>query len=309
MSPTTPPLCLTASLFQQTLAKPTAVSGVGYWSGKPITVEFFPAPENSGLTFIRRDLVSEVRIPVTSEFRIEAQRRTTLQAHNVQVEMVEHILSALAGLGIDNCDIYVDACEMPGCDGSSAPYTVALLTAGIVQQKAPTQTLIVKKNIRIGTDQQWIEASPSKAGEFSIDYMLDYGEGSPIEKQTFCETITPSLYASELAPCRTFLLRSEADMLIKAGLGTHVTTKELVIYNDDGPDSSNPLRFENECVRHKVLDAIGDFALVGCKLQAHIRAYRTGHLHNGMLAAEILAAHPDQHPTRIQNRQVQRQTG
>src|SRR5262245_1254011 len=121
---------------QRTIAHPTEVTGFGYWSGKNVKVEFRPAPVNAGIVFVREDLERPRRMPVSVEHRIEVPRRTALAADGCQVEMVEHILAAIYGLAIDNCEIWVDGQEMPGCDGSAQPFVAALDAAGIVEQPA-----------------------------------------------------------------------------------------------------------------------------------------------------------------------------
>lgn len=273
---------------QRTTAASAAVTGFGYWSGRDVRVEFRPAPVDSGITFVRTDLPTPVRIPARIEHRIDAQRRTVLRREGVTVEMTEHILAALSGLHIDNCDVLVDASEMPGCDGSSQAFVEALTAAGIVEQDRWRRAAVIREVTRLGTRDNWIEARPSPIQAFSVKFHLDYGPGNAVGKQTLSLPITIDSFRRELAPARTFLLKSEADWLAGQGLGSRVTTQDLLIFDAEGP-IDNELRYRDECVRHKALDLIGDLALGGCDLVGHFVAHRSGHRLNADLVRTLLA--------------------
>lgn len=273
--------------MQRTVARAVSVAGFGYWSGRDITVEFRPATAGSGIVFVRHDLERPRRIPATAAFRIETPRRTTLSADGAQVEMVEHILAALVGLSVDNCEVWVNAAEMPGCDGSSKAFVDAILSAGIVDLKAPRPRLVVPEVTRVGNDDAWVEARPSSTGKLSIKYRLDYGTESPIGRQTVEMTVTPESFTSELASARTFILEEEAQWLRSRGLGTRVTNQDILVFSDEGP-IENELRFPDECVRHKALDLVGDLALSGCDLVGHFIAHRSGHRLNAELVRALL---------------------
>jgi UDP-3-O-acyl N-acetylglucosamine deacetylase len=273
---------------QQTLARPASVAGFGYWSGRDVQVEFRPAPPDTGVVFVRGDLSQPVRIPARVEYRIEAPRRTTLRAGGASVEMVEHILAALAGVQVDNCEVWVDAAEMPGCDGSSLPFVEALDAAGIVPQAATRMVLVVREVTRMGDDETWIEARPAPAGGLTAKYRLDYGRDNPIGRQTLTLGVTPDSFRRELAPARTFMLKEEADWLRAQGLGKRVTAQDLLVFDADGP-VDNQLRFYEECVRHKLLDLVGDLALAGCDLSGYFVAHRSGHRLNAELVRVLLS--------------------
>lgn len=273
---------------QQTIRRSAHVAGFGYWSGKDVQVEFRPAAPNSGIVFVRTDLGPQARIAATVENRIEIPRRTTLAARGASVEMVEHVLAALAGLQIDNCEVSVDRPEMPGCDGSSEPFASALLAAGIVPQDWPVRQLVVPEVTRVGDDESWVEARPANREGLSIQYRLDYGAGSVIGKQTLEMCITPETFRRELAAARTFLLHSEAEWLRSRGLGSRVTARDVLVFGEQGP-IDNQLRFQDECVRHKALDLVGDLALAGCELVGQIVAFRSGHRLNAELVRVLLA--------------------
>ena len=277
---------MSLSRHQQTIRRPAIVAGYGYWSGKDVRVEFRPAEENSGITFVRDDLGPSARIPARPENRLNVPRRTNLGLDGVQVEMVEHILAALAGLQIDNCEVGVDQSEMPGCDGSSLAFVQALDAVGTVTQSAMADRLVVTESITLSSGESWIEAHPNSAGGLSIGFVLEYPHDEVIGKQSIALDLTPESFRREIAPCRTFVLQREATAMIRQGLGKRVTHRDLLVFDDDGP-VENVLRFENECARHKTLDVIGDLALTGCEIVGHIVAHRSSHQLNAKLAEEL----------------------
>lgn len=272
---------------QHTIAKPVAVTGFGYWSGRDNRVEFRPAPAGTGLVFVRQDIESQPRIPALVANRIETPLRTTLVSNGVSVEMVEHVLAACAGMQVDNCEIWVEQPEMPGCDGSSQAFVDALTEAGIVEQDAVREQIVVTEVTRVGDEECWIEIRPRPRGGFKVKYRLDYGPENAIGRQTIELAVTPETFRRELAPARTFLLESEAEWLRSRGLGTRVTVTDLIVFGDEGP-IGNELRFEDECVRHKTLDLIGDFALAGCDIVGQVMAHRSGHRLNAELVRALL---------------------
>lgn len=272
---------------QQTLANSTHLCGFGYWSGQDVRLEFRPAKPGSGIVFVRRDLDAEARIPATIDYRVEANRRTNLQHGEARVEMVEHILSALAGLQIDNCEIWVDAPEMPGCDGSCRQIAHALRQAGVQFQARPRKALTVQEIVRVGSDEAWVEARPTDVQGMQIEYELDYGSDHILGRSTFAGHVTRDLFLDELAPARTFILEQEAEWLRSQGQGLRVTPQDLLVFGPQGV-INNTLRFSDECVRHKALDMIGDLALSGCDLHGSFHAYRSGHKLNAQLVQALL---------------------
>lgn len=272
---------------QRTLARTASVEGFGYWSGKDVRVEFRPAPVDSGIVFVRSDLEKPARIKAVVANRVETPRRTTLRSGGSSVEMVEHIMAALGGLSIDNCEVWVTASEMPGCDGSSLPFVEALAAAGIVQQNAVRPTLFVREVTRLGNGESWVEARPAGGTGMSLKFHLDYGTGNAIGRQTLTLPVTADSFRRELAPARTFMLKCEADWLLSQGFGKRANFKDLLVFDAEGP-IDNELRFRDECVRHKALDLVGDLALAGCDLVGHFVAFRSGHRLNAELVRVLL---------------------
>ena len=279
------------SIIQHTLASNTVpIEGRGYWSGETVRVEFRPAEVNTGLTFVRSDLPGCPRIHASIENRIQIPLRTSLQAEGVRVDMVEHILAALGGLGVDNCEIWVDRPEMPACDGSSLAFVDAIDQAGLVSQGIPRKTLRVDRVVRAAYGQSQIEAIPMVGENLTLAYHLDYGKG-PIGRQSLRMILTPEAFRRELAPSRTFMRQEEATRLQAEGLGMHVTPRDLLIFDENGP-VDNHLRYEDECVRHKLLDLLGDLTLAGCRLIGAYTADRSGHFLNGQLVRKLLFPEP-----------------
>lgn len=285
---------------QRTLARPAVVAGHGYWSGARVVVEFRPAPVGSGVVFVRDDLTPAARIPVTVDCQQPADRRTILSAElaasgsapsdAVSVEMVEHVLAALFGLGVDNCEVGVTAAEMPGCDGSALAFVQAIADAGLVAQEQPIEALVVAEPVRCESGDRWIEARPPIGPNLSVEYNLDYGPDSPLGAQWAVADVTPDQFAAELAPARTFVLEAEAEAIRAQGLAGHVSPRDLLIFGADGP-IDNTLRFADECARHKALDVVGDLALAGRPIVGHVVACRSGHRLNADLVRALLKAH------------------
>ncbi len=277
----------TARRQQRTLARPAQLSGVGYWSGKDIHVEFRPAAPDTGLVFVRSDMAPIRRIRVLPENRIVSPRRTTLTENGGTVEMVEHLLAGLAGLQIDNCEICIDSQEMPALDGSSLAAVQAIESAGVIFQDAMRTQITVDQTVRVGDESAWIEARPSDKPGLFVDYHLDYGSETPIGTQRFSLEVNPKSFCQELASARTFILEDDAKWMKARGLGARTTYQDLLVFGEDGP-IGNELRFKDECVRHKILDLVGDLALSNCDIHARICAHRSGHRLNADLVHELL---------------------
>jgi UDP-3-O-acyl N-acetylglucosamine deacetylase len=273
---------------QQTIRRAVSVAGTGYWTGRPVTVEFVPAQAGAGVVFVRSDAAVPVRIPAAVDHREEATARTNLASAGVRVQMVEHVLSALAATGVDCCVVRVDAEEMPGLDGSSRAFVDAIDAAGIEPLGAPVEPLVVREPVRVGDESSWVEVGPPRFAGLSVDYELDYGPG-PIGRQTLALRVTPESYRSELASARTFISVDDAARLQAEGVALGVGYGDLLVFGPDGP-VGNSLRWPDECVRHKVLDLVGDLALVGRPLHAHVRACRSGHRLNGAMASLLAAS-------------------
>jgi UDP-3-O-acyl-N-acetylglucosamine deacetylase len=197
-------------------------------------------------------------------------------------------MAALGGMQVDNCEVWVDRPEIPGCDGSAQPFAAALAAAGIVAQAAFRPVRFVRAPIRLGNADSWIEARPCRTGKTILQYELDYGAGNPIGRQSLEVTLAPRVFPLGLAPARTFMLEAEALALRAQGLGQRTTAKDLLVFNRQGP-VDNTLRFPDECVRHKLVDLVGDLALAGSDIVGRLVAYRSGHRLNAAMVRELVA--------------------
>lgn len=285
---------------QTTIARPASVSGFGFWSGRDITLTFRPAAVDTGVVFVRSDLPGQPRIAAAIQNRINGPRRTTLVANGAAVEMVEHVLAALAGLRIDNCEVVVNRAEMPGCDGSSGAFVDALTAVEIVTLDGLRPVIEVQREIRVGEGDSWIMAEPATGG-MELEYQLSY-ECPAIGSQVFNAQINPLNFQNQIAYARTFVLRHEAEQLQKQGLGERVSYQDIIVFDDRGP-IDNPLRYADECARHKMLDMVGDFSLARADLVGKFTASRSGHRLNSQmvfaLLQQVVLPNPKPKPIRI----------
>lgn len=261
---------------QRTLARAVEVRGVGYLTGKMVTLRMLPAPASAGVVFVRGDLGPQARVAARSGNVTGTQRRTTLGKPPVCVGLVEHVLAALAGCVIDNCLVEVDAPEPPGLDGSALAFVRAIHKAGAVVQETTTTVWTVTAPVLVQHDGATLALHPAAAPPLRLSYLLDYGALSPIHPQRFSCDLDPATFSTRVAPSRTFLLEEEAHALLKQGLGKNTGVGDLLVFGPRGP-IGNRLRFGNEPARHKALDILGDLSLLGQPLCGHVVAYRSGH--------------------------------
>lgn len=272
---------------QRTIARPAEVCGTGFVTGADVRLRFQPAPPDSGIVFVRTDLRPPCRIPAHIDQVTGTQRRTTIGYPPGQVGLVEHVLAALAGLHIDNCIVDVNAAEPPGLDGSAQAFVEALIEAGIRYQPARREVWCIDRSVVVSAGNATLAIHPTAtAPGLVMSYFLDYGAHAPIARQVHTQAITPATFSQDLAQCRTFLLESEAVELRRLGLGSRTTPADLIVFGAHGP-IANHLRFANEPARHKMLDMIGDLALLGCDLCGHVVACRSGHPLNIELARRL----------------------
>jgi UDP-3-O-acyl N-acetylglucosamine deacetylase len=262
--------------YQRTIAHPVEVTGTGFLTGAVVRLRFVPAPADTGVVFVRTDLRPRALVPARIENVTGTQRRTTLGRPPAEVGLVEHVLSALAGLRVDNCHVELNAPEPPGLDGSARGFVEALRTAGVVLQPARRAAWCVDQPVTVRHGGATLSLHPAAGPGLKMSYLLDYGPNSPIDRQTYTAVLTPERFAGDVAGSRTFLLEREALELRRQGLGTRTTTADLLVFGPRGP-IDNRLRCANEPARHKVLDLVGDLSLLGEDLVGHVVAYRSGH--------------------------------
>ena len=272
---------------QCTLARAVEISGVGLFLGRPVRLRCVPASVNSGILFVRTDLPGRPSVPATIDYVPGPQRWTGLRNGKAEVRMVEHLMAALCGLGIDNLVIDANAAEMPAGDGSAQTFTTPFIEAGLKELDAPRKRLQLNAPLAVVDGEVTLTAVPQSEG-LTATYVLDYGEHF-LRCQCLTMTITRETFAQQLAPARTYVLRPEVDAFIKMGLGKGATPENTIVLEENGEMSAEP-RFRDECVRHKILDMIGDLYLAGAPVAARCVGYKSGHTANVRLAKAIADA-------------------
>ncbi len=284
---------------QRTLAGIARVDGIGLFSGKPASVVMHPAPTGHGIALRRADVPAAPVIPARVEHLVARPRRTALGVGGSTIETVEHVLSALAGLGIDNALIEVSGPEVPMGDGSALPFVEAICRVGITDQAVPRALLRVPQALSVQEGAATIHYSPpapatsSGTGQLELTYVLDY-DGTPgppgaLLRQSFTCNVDARKYIEEIAPARTFSTKAEAEAAARAGLFSHVSPRDMLVIGPEGP-VDNTLRFPDEPARHKLLDLLGDLLLAGGPIEGRIVAVRSGHALNQSMARAIAAA-------------------
>jgi UDP-3-O-[3-hydroxymyristoyl] N-acetylglucosamine deacetylase/3-hydroxyacyl-[acyl-carrier-protein] dehydratase len=272
--------------LQRTIAAEATVEGIGLHTGEPVRLRFRPAQTRSGVRFVRTDLDGAPEIPARLENVVSTDRGTSLGAGTARVHTVEHVLAAVGALGIDNLLIEVAGPEVPIGDGSFRPFLDTLLQAGIVDQDAPAEVLIVEAPISTGSNgSAAYTALPADGFRVSATIEFDH----PLVRRQFGSFhVTPDEFAREIAPARTFGFLKDAEALRARGLARGVTLDNTIVLDESGL-AGGALRFPDEFVRHKIGDVVGDLALLGRRLRGHIVADRPSHQGNLELARELAA--------------------
>ena len=271
--------------YQQTVAAPASVAGIGLHTGVEVRVRICPAPANTGIVFKRTDLEG---------FRIEAQSRhvarvsyaTSLMKKGVLISTTEHLLSALAGMGVDNALVEIDNLELPILDGSALPFVLLLKSVGLRRLRARRTYLKVLRPIEVVEGAKRIAVHPAET--FRVTYSIAFTHPL-IGEQAVEFTPAAGRYQAEIAPARTFGFLEEVEMLRKSGLVRGGSLENAVVLTRDGLMNAEGLRFPDEFCRHKVLDLVGDFALLGRPLIGHVVAERAGHAMHALLVSRILS--------------------
>ncbi|MFN0062436.1 MAG: UDP-3-O-acyl-N-acetylglucosamine deacetylase [Myxococcaceae bacterium] len=283
---------------QRTLERPVACEGVGLHSGAKVRLLLRPAAANSGLTFVRTDLERPVSIPALSAYVVDTALATSLARDGVRVGTVEHLLAALYGCGVDNARIELDGPEVPIMDGSAAPFAEMIFEAGLRTLEEPKRLLVVRRPVTVRDGDKEATLSPGRG--LRIDCTIDF-QHPLISDQALGIDVSDQVFAKDIARARTFGFLRDVERLKAAGLArggsldNAIVVDEFSILNPDG------LRFPDEFVRHKALDALGDLALSGYPLVGHVRLRKSGHgLHHQLVqklladptAYEVVAARP-----------------
>lgn len=269
---------------QRTLASSASLSGTALHTGESVTLTLHPAPVGHGFKFKRSDLPDEPLVEARVENVKTVERSTTIVEGNVKIHTVEHVLSALAGMGVDNALIEMDANEPPIGDGSAAAYVGVIKQAGIVEQDAPRTCLEPREPIIVQIGDSILTIIPDTKFRVSCTQVGPEGRFT----QYLSAEITPEFYEKEIAPARTFVFYEDVKHLMDKGLIKGGSLENAVVARGDSVLSKEPLRFPDEFVRHKILDIIGDLTLAGRRLRGHIVAVKPGHGPNTELARALV---------------------
>ncbi len=273
---------------QTTVAKPVEIKGVGLFSGRPVAVRLLPAAADAGVVFVRTDLSGTPRVAARTDRLGFIERRTTLHSEGVEIHTIEHVLACCTGLGIDNLLVEMSAAELPVGDGSALTFAKPLWEAGLTELDRPRRHFRVDAPVTVEEGVARLDVLPGSGPELSIHYTLEYPETSgPLSRQQVAFRVTPEVFLKEIAPARTFCLESEAAEMKARGLGAGASYDNTLIIGPRGP-IGNTYRFPDEPARHKVLDLLGDLALLGRSLRGEIRGVRSGHSLNARLV-EVLS--------------------
>jgi UDP-3-O-[3-hydroxymyristoyl] N-acetylglucosamine deacetylase/3-hydroxyacyl-[acyl-carrier-protein] dehydratase len=289
---------------QRTIKQPVSISGVGLHTGSISTMTFRPAPENTGIRFRRADIGGSPEVPANVDHVVDISRGTTIGIGDVRVHTVEHVMAALVGLQIDNVIVELDANEPPIGDGSSKPYVDVLMNAGFEKQEAPKDYLIIDQTVTYHNEAKGVDIVALPLDDYRITVMVDYNNPALGSQHSGLFNLEKE-FITEFAPCRTFCFLHEVEMLHEAGLikggnldnAIVIVDRELdgdeikrmtgklgiagaVILGNNGVLNNRSLHFKNEPARHKLLDMMGDLALIGVPLKAQILAARPGHASN-----------------------------
>lgn len=274
-------------LKQRTLKKAISATGVGLHSGEKVTMTLSPAMPDTGIVFRRSDLPGSVEIKVQPQYVCDTRMCSALEHEGVRIATVEHLMSALAGLGIDNIYVDLTAAEVPIMDGSSGPFVFLLQQAGIVEQAAAKKFIRIKKTVEVHDGDKWVRFDPYFG--FKIDFTIDFAH--PVFEHTGKNVkidFADNSYIKDVSRARTFGFMHEVEALRSMGLARGGSLDNAIVLDEYRILNSDGLRYEDEFVKHKTLDAIGDLYVLGHPLLCAFTAYKSGHALNNQLLRNLL---------------------
>ncbi|NIC35731.1 UDP-3-O-acyl-N-acetylglucosamine deacetylase [Halomonas desiderata] len=273
---------------QRTLQNTIRATGVGLHSGKKVYLTLRPAPVNTGIVFVRTDLDPEVQVPASATLVTDTTLCTALSRGEVKVATVEHLMSALAGLGIDNAYVDISAPEVPIMDGSAGPFVFLIQSAGIAEQEAPKKFIRIKREVVVQEDGKEARFLPHQG--FKVSFAIEFDH--PVfedQKQTAVVDFSTTSFVKEVSRARTFGFMRDLEYLRSNNLALGGSLDNAIVVDDYRIVNEGGLRYEDEFVKHKVLDAIGDLYLLGYSLIGEFRGVKSGHALNNQLCRALLA--------------------
>jgi len=262
---------------QRTIKKPVNCTGIGLHSGKKVNLAIKPAPVNHGIKFIRTDLLNSPGITAHFNQVVDTSLATVIGSGGCIVSTIEHLMASFAGLSIDNALVELDAYEVPVMDGSAGPFIEMIKRAGIKNQSAPRHFFLIKEPIMLEEDDKSVSVYPSAT--FKITYTIDFNHPL-IKKQTYSIDLSDEIFESTICRARTFGFLHEVEYMKRYGLALGGSLENAVVIDKDSIVNEDGLRFENEFVRHKILDCLGDFSLLGMPVLGHLIVVKSGHALN-----------------------------
>lgn len=259
---------------QKTIAREASCTGIGVHSGQFVNLIVKPAPANHGIQFVRTDLPNRPRIPARFNKVIDTSLATVIGCDGFIVSTIEHLMAAFNGLSIDNALVEINSYEMPIMDGSAGPFTRMIKSAGIKNQSAPRCFLVVNQPLELTENDKFVGIYP--APHFQITCSIEF-DHPVINKQQYSVVVTEDSFEKQIADARTFGFLYEQEYMKKFGLGQGASLENVVVIDQNGVLNEGGLRYDDEFVRHKLLDCIGDFSLLGLPILGHIVAKRSGH--------------------------------
>lgn len=272
---------------QQTLARPVQCTGIGVHSGRQVNLKILPAATNHGIKFLRTDLPGKPIVSAHFNSVVDTSLATVIGADGVIVSTIEHLMASFSGLCIDNALVELDSYEIPIMDGSAAPFTRLLQSAGLQRQEALRCYFIIRQPISLREGAKSVTVFP--AAHYRISYSIDF-DHPLIRQQDFSVVVTRETFDREISPARTFGFYYEIEYLKRYGLAQGGSLENAIVIDQDKILNTGGLRFTDEFVRHKLLDCIGDFSLLGMPILGHIVLKRSGHAFNHAFLEKFFAS-------------------
>jgi len=264
-------------IHQRTLASSVSCSGVGVHSGKAVNLDIHPAPENHGIKFVRKDLLDSPSISAHFNMVVDTSLATVIGYDGFIVSTIEHLMATFSGLTVDNALVEIDAYEMPIMDGSAGPFTDLILTAGIKTQAVPRSYFRVQEPIELHGEGKFVAIYP--ADRYRITGTIEF-DHPMIKRQSCSFDISEASFSKQISRARTFGFLDEYELLKRFGLARGGSLDNVVVIAEDHVMNPEGLRFPDEFVRHKILDCIGDFSLIGMPIIGHVVVEKSGHAFN-----------------------------
>jgi UDP-3-O-[3-hydroxymyristoyl] N-acetylglucosamine deacetylase len=285
---------------QRTVGGEVSCTGIGLHTGEKVELTIKPAPENSGIHFIRKDLPGQPTIKASYENVVDTNLSTTVGNNGYRVSTIEHLMAAFFGLGIDNATVELDSSEVPAMDGSCAPFTFLLKSVGVKKQTAPKEFILIKKPFKLQDGNRSVAIHPSK--ELKITYTIDFHHRM-LRNQKFELRFSGKDFTEEISRARTFGFLKDVRLLRENGLAKGGSLDNAIVIDDFRILNEDGLRYKDEFVRHKILDFIGDIAVLGSPIIGHFVVQKSGHFLNQFMLKKLIRSKKHWETVTFKNRE------